>query len=177
MTVEIAAIYMLVWDLSFLTKLKQMCIKLSVYKQYVDDIVIVMRLIEAGWYFDGKKGKLVFNPEHEYALLEPDLRTMSVLRDITNRLDSDIQLTIDVPSQNASGRLPVLDLELSVIENDKIQFVFYKKPIANPRVISYTSAISSRIKRDTLLMEAYRRIRNCSIGVQEDIVNRFLSNV
>ena len=81
---------------------------------------------------------------------------MSVLRDIANRLDSNIQLTIDVPSQNASGRLPVLDLELSVIENDKIQFVFYKKPIANPRVISYTSAISCRIKRDTLLMDAYR---------------------
>ena len=71
--------------------------------------------------------------------------------------------------------MPVLHLELSVIENDKIQFVFYKKPIANPRVISYTSAISSRIKRDTLLMEAYRRIRNCSLGVGENIVNSFLS--
>ena len=125
--------------------------------------------------FRGTSGKLVFNPEHEYTALEPDLRTMSVIRDIANRLDSDIQLTIDVPSQNVSGKLPVLDLELSVIENDKVQFVFYKKPIANPRVISYSSAISSRIKRDTLLMEAYRRIRNCSIGVQDEVVNGFLS--
>ena len=73
MTVEIAGIYMLVWDLAFLTKLKQMGIKLSVYKRYVDDIVIVMRMIEAGWYFDRDRGKLVFNPEHEYAALEPTI--------------------------------------------------------------------------------------------------------
>ena len=144
MTVEISDIYMLIWDLSFLTKLKNMGIKVSVYKRYVDDITVVMRMIEAGWHFDRNRGKLVFNPEHEYAALEPDHRTMSVLRDIANGLDSDIQLTIDVPSLNVSGRLPVLDLELCVI-NDKVQFTFYKKPISNPRVISYSSAISCRI--------------------------------
>ena len=32
LTVELAAIYMLIWDLSFLTKLKQLGVKVSLYK-------------------------------------------------------------------------------------------------------------------------------------------------
>ena len=95
--------------------------------------------------------KFIFNPEQEYSTLEPDLRTLSVLRDVANQIDSDIQLTVDVPSLNASGRLPVLDLELSIVKQ-KVQFIFYKKSVSNPRVIMYSSAISARTKRDTFIV-------------------------
>ena len=84
--------------------------------------------------------------------MEADLRTLSIIRDVSNQLDTDIQLTIDVPSLNANGKLPVLDLEISMVQNF-VKFEFYKKPISNPRVILYNSAISRRIKRDTLLQE------------------------
>ena len=46
--VEIAAIYMLIWDLSFLNKLKQLGVKASLYKQYVDDKVILARARDQG---------------------------------------------------------------------------------------------------------------------------------
>ena len=105
--------------------------------------------------------------------MEPDLWSLSVIRDIANNQDSDIQLTVDVPSLNPNGRLPVLDLQLSIVENKKVEFIFYKMPKSNPRVLSYSSAIVTRVKRDTILMEGYRRIRNCSIGVSDDTKTLF----
>ena len=60
MTVEMAAIYMLIWDLSFLTKLRKLGVKYSLYKHYVDDIVIVMRSINQGWYYDLAAFKFIF---------------------------------------------------------------------------------------------------------------------
>ena len=79
MTVELAAIYMLIWDLSLLTKLKKLGVKYSIYKRYVDDIVIVMRAISSGWYFDLRTSKFTFNPDHEYSGMESDLCTLSVI--------------------------------------------------------------------------------------------------
>ena len=63
-----------------------------------------------------------------------------------NQFEICIQLTIDVSSLNANGELPVLDLEISMVQNF-VKFEFYKKPINNPRVILYNSVISRRIKR------------------------------
>ena len=158
MTVEMAAIYMLIWDLSFLMKLKKIGVKYSLYKRYVDDIVIVLRAIDQGWYFDIGTSKFIFNPDQEYSRMEADLRTFVILRDIANQLDSDIQLTVDVPSLHPSRKLPVLDLQISTVQNS-IRFEFFKKPILDPRVILYNSAISSRTKRDTLLQEGCRQYR------------------
>ena len=77
-----------------------MGIKLSVYQRYVDDIVVVMKMINPGWYYDLNERKLIYNPEHNYYDMEPDLRSLSVIRDIANSQDSDIQLTVNMPSLN-----------------------------------------------------------------------------
>ena len=152
MTVELAAIYMLIWDLSLLTKLRKLGVKYSLYKRYVDDILLVMRAISQGWYYDLKSSKFIFNPEHKYSDMEADLRTLSIISDVSNQLDTDIQLTIDVPSLNENGKLPALYLEISMVQNI-VKFEFYKKPISNPRVILYNSAILGSIKGDTLFQE------------------------
>ena len=44
--------------------------------------------------------------------------------------------------------------------NDKIRTSHYQKPMANPFVIMYRSAIPTRTKKDSLLQENFRRIRN-----------------
>ena len=99
----------------------------------MDDVVVFLKQINPGWVFDNVSGKLIYNPDHEYSNMEADLHTMSILRDIVNHQDTDIQMTIDVPSLHSNRRLPVLDLEVFLIEN-QINFSFYKKPISNPRV-------------------------------------------
>ena len=94
----------------------------------------MLMTIEAGWVYGLKERKFIFNPDHEYTAMAPDLRTMNILKDISNQLDPNIQMTIDVPSVHSNGRLPVLDLEVFLIEN-KIEFSFYKKPMSSPFVI------------------------------------------
>ena len=86
--------------------------------------------------------------------MEVDLRTLSIIRDVSNQLDTDIQLTIDVPSLNENGKFPVLDLEISMVQNI-VKFEFYKKPISNPRVILYNSAISKRIERSVFSIRLF----------------------
>ena len=103
--------------MSFRNKLKQLGVKVSLYKRYVDDIVIIARAIEAGWVYGLKERKFIFNPDHEYMAMAPDLRTMNILKDISNQLDPNIQMTIDVPSVHSNGKLPVVDLEVFFIEN------------------------------------------------------------
>ena len=41
-----------------------------------------------------------------------DVRVMREVRKLANTIESDIQLTVDVPSENEDGKLPVLDLKV-----------------------------------------------------------------
>ena len=84
-------------------------------------------------------------------------------------------MTIDVPSQYPNRRLPVLDLEVFLVQ-DQIEFSFYRKPMANPRVNLYRTAISNRVKRDSLMQEGFRCINNCSSGISESEKCRILSD-
>ena len=157
-----------------------MGIKVSLYKCYVDDVVVFPRHFNPGLFFDGVSEKLVFNPDHEYGKMEADLRTMCILRDIVNHLDDDIQTTIDAPSLHSNRRLPVLDLEVFVIKN-QISFSFFKKPMSNPRVNLYRSAVSNRVKRDTLIQDGYRRMNNCSPDISDtekfDILSQYMNSL
>ena len=76
----------------------------------MDDIVIICNNINPGWTFDKRRDKLIYMEDRDDR--EEDQRTFDLLRDIANTLDPDIQMEVDVPSRNQSGRLPVLDLGL-----------------------------------------------------------------
>ena len=158
MSVEGASIYMLLWDRDFLQKLKKLGIHVDLYKRYVDDTLVILRSIRKGWKFCKRKKKMVFDPDEDDEM-EDDARTFSVLRDIANEVDKDIQMTSEYPSGHENGRLPVLDLCLEVV-NNKIHFYFFSKPMINPYTIMYRSAIPAKVKKDTLFQEGLRRLRN-----------------
>ena len=93
----------------------------------------------------------------------PAIRTAKVLQKIANTLQECIQLTYDTPDMNRNGRLPVLDLEVWVVDN-KIMHNFYKKAVSSEFTILKRSAISESTKLNTIFMECYRHIVNCSPG-------------
>ena len=160
-SVETASLYMSSWDATFLSRLNRLGIKTELYKRYVDDIVIILRGINQGWYYCVRKKKLVYDPEHPSKDTPEDKRTVLMLQEIVNQIDDNIQMTCDTPSDNQSGRLPVLDLELFVV-NNQVSHSFYSKPVSSPYTIKYKSAIQARTKRDSLLQEGIRRYRNVS---------------
>ena len=158
LSVESCSLYMTNWDKMFLDKLKRLCITVNLYFRYVDDIVIGLRGIHHGWYYSTLLKKMIFDADR-VPVLPGDQHTFFQLQLIANSLDSDIQLTVDTPSQNESGQLPVLDLGLSVV-NNKICHTFYSKPMSSPYQIHFRSAMAKRTKRETLLQEGIRRLRN-----------------
>ena len=95
-----------------------------------------------------------------------DQHTFQQLQAVANSLDKDIQMTIDTPSSNGEGRLPVLDLELW-IEQDQIKHTFYQKPMSSPYQIHFRSALARKSKRETLLQEGIRRLRNMGPDVSD----------
>ena len=180
MSVEVASLYMSLWDKSFRDKLRKLGIKVDVYTQYIDDILIVTRAINPGWDFCLKRKTMIFDPDKANTQLNPDQYTFEILLKIANTLDSDIQLTMDVPSQNEGGKMPVLDLNVWVSQN-VVRHSFYSKPMASPLAIMYKSALSAKSKCVSLLQEGLRRLRNLdSLATdmeKQEILSQFMAKL
>ena len=105
---------------------------------------------------------------------QPDYRTARILNEIANTLDDELQFTFDVPSENADGKLPVLDLAMW-IENDQVTNVFYKKKVSSIFTVLKRSAVSNRTKLNTLFEEVMRRLYNISPNLPLEVWETHLS--
>ena len=57
---------------------------------------------------------------------------MKIIQAIANLIDINIEGTFDVPSYNIDGRVPILELEVSLNKyTKKIENIFYKKHMAS----------------------------------------------
>ena len=86
-------------------------------------------------------------------------------REIANSiLPSSVRMKEDVPSNHSNGALPILDTEMW-IENGRIQFVHYSKPMTSKEVILQRSAISTASQINILVYEEAQRMRSPCTGV------------
>ena len=102
------------------------------------------------------------------------MSTFDVLKDIANSIQEKIQFTYDVPSNHDDGRMPVLDLKVSIDDKGKVKHKFYKKPMSHPHTIMNRSAMSMAVKRSTIFMEMMRRIKNNSSNDDWNIISEDL---
>ena len=157
---DIASLFMCWWDKEFLRKVNEILKELNLYLRYVDDEYIICEVI----------------PENEGNRDQgKDERTMKELQRIGNQIHPSIQVTVDYPSNNPNGRMPVLDTEhwLEEIEIDgakrtQVMHSHYSKPMANPYVIHRNSAISDRSKLNILTADLVRVMRNVSTQCTTD---------
>ena len=56
--------------------------------------------------------------------------------------------------------MPILDCQMKVEEENEIQYKFFKKPMATPLVMIETSALPGNVKRNSLIQEVLRRLKN-----------------
>ena len=145
-------------DKKYLKLLKKLDIREEIFDRYVDDELEGLAAVEPGVRFE--EGKLIVKEDkiEEDRLLEADERTFRLLRDIGNSIFKCIQFTIDVPSLNENGRLPVLDLNVEVVDG-KIKHGFFQKPCTSEIVIPFNSAHSRKMKMSVLVEEGVRRLR------------------
>ena len=104
-----------------------------------------MAAVEPGVRYDGEKLVKMEEFVHEDEAVEDDLRTMNLLKNIADDIMQCVQFTVDFPSLNQDGRVPILDLGVSV-ENGQLVHDFYEKPCSSKFVILHTSAHSKKMK-------------------------------
>ena len=152
-------------DKKYVQLLRKLDIQEEIFDRYVDDETEGLAAIDPGVRFED--GKLVMDEDkvEEDETKADDQRTFEVLKDIGNSIFECIQFTIDVPSLNENGRLPVLDLNLRVI-NNQFEHEFFEKPCTSEIVIPYTSAHSRKMKMSVLVEEGVRRLRNHTRGLE-----------
>ena len=136
--------------------------------RYVDDLNAILTTLGPGvrYKHDVNKLEVVDDLVEEDAAKEKDETTMKVFGDIANSIDPDIDVEIDFPSQHPSKMLAILDMQMGML-NNKVQYMFYRKPMANNYTMMANSAVSDRVKRSTMTNEALRRLLSCSTNLEE----------
>jgi hypothetical protein len=159
LTGTISRIVMLEWDKIFLRKLEGMDLSPEMYFRYVDDQGVGMWAVPAGMKF--VNGMIVIDEEEKKLDKKPDRRTAELFRDIGNSVMEMIQLEEEYPSKHKNDRVPVLDLEVWM-EDNEVRHTHYRKPMATRRMVTAKSAISEQAKRAIVTEEGMRRLRNVS---------------
>ena len=75
-----------------------------------------------------------------------------------------------IPEDYVDGYLPILDNKMRLERVDgitRIRHLFYRKPMASKEVTWARSALTTRSKRDILIQDLVRRLRNCDSAVSE----------
>ena len=88
-------------------------------------------------------------------------KTSEVLQDIMNSLYSNLHFTMETGEDFENGRLPTLDTQLW-IEDGRIMYKYYEKPMAAKTVIHKQSALAENSKMASLSQEMVRRMKTTS---------------
>ena len=157
---DIASLFMCWWDKEFIKKVNEVLQDLNLYLRYVDDEYVICEIIPESEENQGQP---------------PDKRTMLKLQEIGNSIHPSIQVTIDFPSNNQNGRMPVLDTEhwlQEVMINGKLKkqvlHSHYSKPMSSAFVTHKNSAMSTRMKESVLVADLTRVMRNISLRCTEE---------
>ena len=105
-----------------------------------------------------------------------DERTADIFKAIGNTIVGDISITVDYPTKHESGWMPILDCQMRVEENE-IQYKFFKKPMATPLVMMETSALPGNVKRNSLIQEVIRRLKNTKRSLPWEVKAEILSEL
>ena len=86
-------------------------------------------------------------------------------------------MTVEFPSEKTDKKLPVLDLKMWIgervssqgVKYSQVDYEFYEKEMVTPRVLNSESALSDRIKRQTLANEIIRIRKNTCENEREKL--------
>ena len=150
LTGVVADIYMCYWDRQYLKKLAESNIQTKLYKRYKDDIDLVIENDRE----NGKDQK------------ERENNSLKLCMEIADSIHPSIKLTGDIPTNYDDKKLPILDLKVWIDEVDtgihKIITSHYMKDVSTRAVINERSSHPIQMKRNVMVNEVLRILRNCN---------------
>ena len=99
----------------------------------------------------------------------------NIINDFMILIYDCVQFTVDCPSNNDSEKVPVLDLN-AYVKEDQVFHEFYEKPCASKMVIPYKSAHSKKMKMAVMVEEGLRRLRNTSRRLDSEKSRKVMAN-
>ena len=178
LTRAVARLVMLDWDQRFLNLAMDNKITIYMYNRYVDDTANAARALAPGVRWGEEERSMVFLPHlvEEDREVEADIRTMREVVRMGSSLDTSIQLTGDCPSSNESGKMPLLNTQVWV-EDKKVMYENYRKPVANELLMLEMSAMPAGMKRTVLTQEVVRIRRNIHPELPWETTVKHLDNL
>ena len=157
---DVANLFVVWWDRELKIRLEHEGIILKLYSRYVDD------------------GNIVIKSEpnlNEYNNKQKEKKIMEKVKDVANSIHKSISVKIDYPSNHGNQRLPILDTEMWIVEVDvggtkkhQIIYSYYEKEMSSKYLIHKKSALSNQSKRNTLINDLVRVMKNTSLKVGDD---------
>jgi hypothetical protein len=179
LTGALAQLFMVWWDREFEHKMKEIGLRLWMYKRYVDDVNSIMSVPKMGLRFDGSNLVEDEVAAEEDRLIELDERAMRLFKSVADIIHTSIEMEIDCPSRHDDHKLPILDLKVWIEEREEIEgqlkekivlHEFYSKEVASKSVVDARSAWSWNSKRTILTQEVLRILLNCSTELPWEVV-------
>ena len=144
----------------------------------MDDGNLKLKSFGPGASWDSDSRSVIYSDFYDGRL--PDQRTAEVIKCVADSFTPMLVWTVDFPSANPTGRLPILDIQTwceETTNGTRTCYSFYSKPMANPIAIPSTSAIPSTAKFSTYRQEVCRILRNTSIhlpwALKADLLTEF----
>ena len=145
----VSDIYMCEWDKEVISGMNTEQIKSQLYKRYKDDVNMILEI----------------NDESE-VVADIGKLTMERVKKIADSVDDNLKVTTDCTENHVDGKLPILDLKVWIGKNEegvcKILYTHYMKEVASRAVIHFRSSHSPEMKKNVMVNEVIRIIRNCS---------------
>ena len=163
LTGVVADIYMCHWDKQFKQKLTEGDIQTKLYKRYKDDIDLVI---------ENKK-------ENGKEQRERERNTLKQCMELADSVHPSIKVTGDIPSNYEDNKLPILDLKAWIAEVEpgiyKIVTCHYMKDVSTRAVINNRSSHPNQMKKNVMVNEILRILRNCNKFCPWDVVTDHIS--
>ena len=150
LTGVVSRIYMSHWDEIFKQKMTAENINVKLYKRYEDDIDLII---------ENEK-------ENTKSQNEKENNTLKECMKIADSIHKSIKVTGDIPTRYDDCKLPILDLKVWIDEVEpgvyKVITNHYMKDVSTRAVIDNRSSHPIQMKRNVMINEILRILRNCN---------------
>ena len=127
------------------------------YKRYVDDSNQIAVVPPPGAKYDANTKTVVHEQVAQVEEEADDGRLARILKEIANDVQPGIIMEEDHPSQHTDGKMPILDMKVSINEEGFIVYQHFEKPVSSKKIMNVNSAQSMQCKKNVHVQEVVSR--------------------
>ena len=157
----LARLTMCIWDATWGKMQGKLGLTIKLFFRYIDDVRLYLKPLNRGWYWVDKRWK--FLPD----TVDDRSDEQYTIEEVGKSLESVwefLKFTCESQEDFTDGFLPTLDFKTRVKTNGMVEYIFYRKPMANNLVLQHGTALSKGCVYSSLRQELVRMLLNTDLG-------------